>query len=82
MGAPCSSETLEHIQNATWRNIPEIRHLNSYKDYGAFPQEPTFAGTGNGTPEVPELPSAWGYNWATQPPGGYKFWGLALQVGD
>jgi len=22
---------------------------------------------GSGTPEVPELPSAWGYNWATQP---------------
>jgi hypothetical protein len=26
-------------------------------------------GTGNGTPEVPELPSAWGYSWATLSPG-------------
>jgi hypothetical protein len=27
------------------------------------PQGPTIVGTGNGTPEVPELPSAWGYSW-------------------
>jgi hypothetical protein len=26
------------------------------------PQGPTVVGTGNGTPEVPELPSAWGYS--------------------
>jgi hypothetical protein len=26
-------------------------------------------GSGNGAPEVPELPSAWGYNWATRPQG-------------
>jgi hypothetical protein len=26
-------------------------------------------GTGNGTPEVSELPSAWGYSWATLSPG-------------
>jgi hypothetical protein len=25
-------------------------------------------GTGNGTPEVPELPSAWGYSWETLSP--------------
>jgi hypothetical protein len=31
------------------------------------PQGPTFVGTGSGAPEVPELPSAWGYNWATRP---------------
>jgi hypothetical protein len=33
------------------------------------PQGPTRVGTGNGTPEVPELPSAWGYSWATLSPG-------------
>jgi hypothetical protein len=33
------------------------------------PQGPTFVGTGIGGPEVPELPSAWGYNWATRPQG-------------
>jgi hypothetical protein len=27
-----------------------------------FTQGPTIVGTGNGTPEVPELPSAWGYS--------------------
>jgi hypothetical protein len=37
------------------------------------PQGPTIAGTGNGTPEVPELPSAWGYTWATLSSGGYKY---------
>jgi hypothetical protein len=26
-------------------------------------------GTGNGTSEVPELPSAWGYSWDTLSPG-------------
>jgi hypothetical protein len=29
-----------------------------------YPQGPTIVGTGNGTPEVPELPSARGYSWA------------------
>jgi hypothetical protein len=33
------------------------------------PQGSTIVGTGNGTPEVPELPSAWGYSWATLSPG-------------
>jgi hypothetical protein len=33
------------------------------------PQRPTFVSTGSGDPEVPELPSAWGYNWATRPQG-------------
>jgi hypothetical protein len=32
-------------------------------------QGPTLVGTGNGTPEVPELPNAWGYSWATLSPG-------------
>jgi hypothetical protein len=32
------------------------------------PQGPTIVGTGNGTPEVPELSSAWGYTWATLSP--------------
>jgi hypothetical protein len=32
-------------------------------------QGPTIVGTGNGTPEVPELPNAWGYSWATLSPG-------------
>jgi hypothetical protein len=34
-----------------------------------YPQGPTIVGMGNGTPEVPELPSAWGYSWATLSPG-------------
>jgi hypothetical protein len=33
------------------------------------PQGPTIVGTGNGTLEVPELPSAWVYSWATLSPG-------------
>jgi hypothetical protein len=33
------------------------------------PQGPTIVGTGNGTPEVPELPSTWGYSWTTLSPG-------------
>jgi hypothetical protein len=32
-------------------------------------QGPTQVGTGNGDPEVPELPSVQGYSWATLPPG-------------
>jgi hypothetical protein len=32
-------------------------------------QGPTIVGTGNGTPEVPELPSTWGYSWETLSPG-------------
>jgi hypothetical protein len=35
----------------------------------ATPQCPTIMGTGNGTPEVPELPSAWGYSWPNLSPG-------------
>jgi hypothetical protein len=38
-------------------------------DPSQFPQGPTIVGTGNGTPEVPELPSPWGYSWATLSPG-------------
>jgi hypothetical protein len=34
-----------------------------------FPQGRTVVGTGSGTPEVPELPSARGYSWATMSPG-------------
>jgi hypothetical protein len=33
------------------------------------PQGPTIVGTGNGTPKVPKLPSAWEYSWATLSPG-------------
>jgi hypothetical protein len=32
------------------------------------PQGPTIVGLGNGTLEVPELPNAWGYSWATLSP--------------
>jgi hypothetical protein len=42
------------------------------KQRSRSPQGPTIVGTGNGTPEVPELPSAWGYSWATLS-GGYKY---------
>jgi hypothetical protein len=49
------------------------------------PQGPTFVGTGSGAPEVPELPSAQGYNWATWPTGiqilgtGPPGWGLGVR---
>jgi hypothetical protein len=45
--------------------------LNLRRELGdrLAPQEPTIVGTGNGTPEVPELPSAWGYRWAALSPG-------------
>jgi hypothetical protein len=42
--------------------LPTIHHYSH--------QGPTFVGTGSGAPEVPELPSAWVYNWATRPQGG------------
>jgi hypothetical protein len=39
--------------------------INKIKYITCYPQGSTIVGTGNGTPEVPELPSAWGYSWAT-----------------
>jgi hypothetical protein len=36
---------------------------------GRSPQGLTVVGTGSGTPEVPELPSAQGKSWATLSPG-------------
>jgi len=40
-------------------------------------------GTGSGAPEVPELPSARGYNWATRPQGDINSgdWPSRLGVG-
>jgi hypothetical protein len=55
--------------------IGELRgsHSNDmitvFRVVAPYPQGPTIVGTGNGTPEVPELPSAWGYNWCTLSPG-------------
>jgi hypothetical protein len=45
-----------------------ITRLLIMKSFGSH-QGPTIVGSGNGTPEVPELPSAWGYSWATLSPG-------------
>jgi hypothetical protein len=47
------------------------------------PQGPTIVGTGSGTPEVPELPSARGYSWATLSPGviNIETWSYRLGVG-
>jgi hypothetical protein len=42
--------------------------------YFMSPQGPTFVGTGSGAPEVPELPSAWEYNWATRPQRDINSW--------
>jgi hypothetical protein len=36
---------------------------------GLYPQGTNIVGTGNDTPEVPEILSAWGYSWATLSPG-------------
>jgi hypothetical protein len=46
-------------------------------------QGPTLVGTGSGTPEVPELPCAWGYSWATLSPGviNTETWSSRLGVG-
>jgi hypothetical protein len=40
-------------------------------------------GTGSGTPEVPELPSSWDYNWTTRPQGDVNSgdWPSRLGVG-
>jgi hypothetical protein len=46
-----------------------IKHVTPRGLWALNPQGPTIVGTGNGTPEVPELPSAWGYSWATLSPG-------------
>jgi hypothetical protein len=47
------------------------------------PQGPTIVGTESGTPEVPELPSARGYSWATLSPGvtNTETWSSRLGVG-
>jgi hypothetical protein len=47
------------------------------------PQGPTFVRTGSVTPEVPELPSAYGYNWATRSQGDINSgdWPSRLEVG-
>jgi hypothetical protein len=54
-------------------------------DLGVYetPQGPTFVGTGSDTPEVPESPSAWEYNWATRPQGDINSgaWPSMLGVG-
>jgi hypothetical protein len=48
--------------STTHLNINKIVTINKNNT----PQGPTRVGTGNGTPE---LPSAWGYSWATLSPG-------------
>jgi hypothetical protein len=47
------------------------------------PQGPTIVGTGSGTPEVPELPSARGYSWTTLSRGviNTETWSSRLGVG-
>jgi hypothetical protein len=58
--------TIEELLEAVF----SIGHVpRAYKGTVGYPQGPTIVGTGNGTPEVPELPSAWGYSWATLSPG-------------
>jgi hypothetical protein len=53
---------------ADWPSVV-IHSLIHSLIYVCDPQGPTTVGTGNDTPEVPELPSAWGYSWATLSPG-------------
>jgi hypothetical protein len=47
------------------------------------PQGPTIVGTGSGTPEVPEIPNARRYSWATLSPGviNAETWFSRLGVG-
>jgi hypothetical protein len=49
-------------------SIESVPRLMLFGETGAvyYIQGPTIVGTGNGTPE---LPSAWGYSWATLSPG-------------
>jgi hypothetical protein len=65
--------------------------LRYFRPYGIIfmtvcvysPQGSTIVGTGSGTPEVPELPSAWGYSWATLSPRviNTETWSSRLGVG-
>jgi hypothetical protein len=45
------------------------------------PQGPKYVGTVSGTPEVPALPSAWRYNWATRPQGDINSGGWPPRLG-
>jgi hypothetical protein len=47
------------------------------------PQGSIYVGTGSGAPEVPELPSSWGYSRATRPQGDINSgdWSSTLGVG-
>jgi hypothetical protein len=49
-----------------------------------FPSGAHIVGMGSGSPEVPELTSAWGYNWATHPQGDINSgdWPSRLGVGS
>jgi hypothetical protein len=51
--------------------------------YIVSPQGSTIVGTGSGTPEVPDLPSARGKSWATLSPGviNTETWSSRLGVG-
>jgi hypothetical protein len=67
---------------------PFYHHLRYYYYFYFYyyhysPQGPTIVDTGSGTPEVPELPSARGYSWATLSPGviNTKTWSSRLGVG-
>jgi hypothetical protein len=50
-------------------SVPKTLYHGKIVLIARYPQGPTIVGTGNGTLEVPELPSAWGYSWVTLSPG-------------
>jgi hypothetical protein len=56
-------------------SLGSVPVMTSYNRTGGVfsPQGPTIVGTGNGTPEVPDLPSAWGLQLGNPLSGGYKY---------
>jgi hypothetical protein len=56
-----------HVMLASWSNARKANSGRSSQNcHFLSPQGPTFVDTGRGAPEVSELPSARGYNWATR----------------
>jgi hypothetical protein len=60
------SSMLRYNTPSEW--LPFLYPIKPSGNYVYPAQRPTQVGTGNGDHEVPELPSVWGYSWATLSP--------------
>jgi hypothetical protein len=87
MEAVRTSETSVSIYLTTRQYIPEdfkLQKENVFEDL-FIPLGSQIFGTGSGTPGVPELPSAWRYNWTTRHQGNINLgtsppgWGLGVR---